>query len=691
MSISRSLQHAAVIHGAATMLLLSVSPTAAQTSPKPVTIDDLLGLKTASFAEIAPRGDQLAYEVDDRLFVTDIETQAEPRSLGNGSMPRWSPDREWLAFYSTESGSKQLWVVDVASGERRQVTDLDGGIRPNSRTRFSGWVGDAERFAWSPDGRSIAFASQVPLSGEPAETTTASGPRVLVLTGETPPAWTLAGVFAGGEAELASLPPPTASQIFIVDIETRSVTQLTRDSQQYYNPSWSPDGSRIVCGSSEGRGFVGYGSVASNIFEIDVATGATRAITSATEGNRRLPAYSPDGKSIAYVGNQSYALRAESVFLVPADGGKPRNITASLDRPVNAFLWTGDSQGLVLPVSDGVTGWIVRMDVETGDSEKLVETIAYSWTLSIAGSETLAWVETSPTSPSLIRILPTFDTPAQTIIDLNPQVEDWALGSQEIVRWKNSRGHDVEGVLIKPVRYVPRRRYPTIVDVYSMRKHGFQASTLLANQTLAARGYAVFFPNHRAPHMSSNYSKNPEYHEIARGPEGGDILLDDVMSGVDAIIEMGIADPNRLGINGYSNGATAAVYLLTRTRRFKAASAAAGFGDWLRGFFFSSEDPTLATLLGGRTPWTDLKAYTDLSAVYHADEIMTPLLLTVGDKDTGRLLDWIFLYNGLRRLGRNVTLVRYPEEGHVLSGWALKDYWNRMYDFFDDTLKGGRE
>ncbi len=152
------------------------------------------------------------------------------------------------------------------------------------------------------------------------------------------------------------------------------------------------------------------------------------------------------------------------------------------------------------------------------------------------------------------------------------------------------------------------------------------------------------------------------------------------------LIARGIADPERLGLWGFSNGASITNYLITRTDRFKAAVSCGGVSDWIEYFLLIDvDDFTQPDMFRGRTPWTDQPTYIAASAIYHLDRVKTPLLLVVGDRDR-TLLGHLYMFNGLRRLGREVTLVRYPEDGHVLKPASARDYDARVVSFFSKHL-----
>jgi dipeptidyl aminopeptidase/acylaminoacyl peptidase len=470
------------------------------------------------------------------------------------------------------------------------------------------------------------------------------------------------------------------SQLFIVDVVTRAITQLTKDEKIYFNPQWSPDGKRIACASSDGRPLSNGGVAASNIHLIDIASSKDSALTTGS-GGKRLPVWSPDGASIAYMGGEFFG--PESVYLVPARSGAPVNLTTSLNRSVTEFSWTMDSRSIIFSYIDGVSYPIARADARTGAVTNVSgDDAAYRSQVTV-GLDTVAWQQSNASSLGVIWVGKK-GRPPYVLIDLNPQIRDWLLGPSEVVRWKNSRAEELEGVLIKPVGYDPRGKYPLIVDGYPQTQMGFWSHT----HGLAARGYLVFFASPRSPVVWINPFKTQAFDQAVRGSKGWDIIYDDVMSGVDTLIQRGIADGDRLGLYGFSNGGAVVNALLTKTGRFKCAVSVAGaLGvDWFLPFFLATSDPFIPTAAGA-TPWQDPSLYIELSPIYHLDKVTTPILLADGDLDGSILLTDIEMYNALRWLGKEVTFLRYPDQGHGFTGDALKDFWERENAFFDKYLK----
>jgi len=245
----------------------------------------------------------------------------------------------------------------------------------------------------------------------------------------------------------------------------------------------------------------------------------------------------------------------------------------------------------------------------------------------------------------------------------------------------------MEGILIRPADYHEGQRYPLVVDPYPGLTFSLMSNTMGGNQALASRGYAVFFPRERTAHTWQNADRDEAFNMATRGPQGADLMMDDLMTGIDTVVKRGIADPDRMCLYGFSNGGAATNLIVTRTSRFKCAVSASGGSDWASAFFLSTGPRAYADLLGGVAPWENPSVYVTLSPIYHLDKVVTPMLLAVGDNENLGTLFQVEMYNGLRYLGRDVTLLRYPGQGHGLEGAALKDYWERVNAFLEKYLK----
>ena len=658
---------------------------------------DFARLQAIPYLQISPDGQQVAYVMAGQVWIGSVKPGIKPQAIGPGNLPTWSDDSGKLAFYSSQSGSQQLWVADARLRKAAQVTDVKGGISPDPRTRQSGSVNDILRVSWSPDGKQLVFASRVESATAKAEAAVpewqpanASLGKPLVLSNDTPAGWTLSGVFTtafGKPPEppkadgTTPLPKVRVNQLFVADLASKSVRQLTTDDSVYFQPTWSRDGRTIVCATSEGRD-PWTGPL--NLYAIDPETGTKKPLTTG-DGDKRMPKFSPDGKWIAYAGGDHFQMA--SVFLIPATGGSPVNAAAKVHRYILGFEWLPDSASLVLQTWDAVNWPLSRLRTTDGTVERLTSGAAMRQAFSVAGDGTIVWTQSDGAHFGQVFARRAHDGKSSEIFDANPQMRDWTLGAQEVVEWKNSRGETLEGVLLKPAGYQAGKRYPLIVDGYPAQPNGFKSTLMMGNQLWAAQGYAVFWPAARAPHTWMNSYREQAFQDAAKGPKGVEVLVDDVMSGVDELIRRGIVDPERMGLHGFSNGGGVVGYLVTHTNRFKCAVWIAGvYPDWVLPALIQT-DSTLAAFAGGPSVLEDPEFYVKLSAVYRLENVATPMLLAAGDNDGFFFLGAIELYNSLRALKKKVTLLRYAGQGHGFTGAALKDFSARESAFFEQHLK----
>lgn len=652
----------------------------------------------------------VAYSLNDTVWLSSTSTAAPAKRVAQGGMPHFSPTGDRLAFYSSASGSRQLWVFDVRTSRLGPVTRVPGGINVDVRTRFSGWIFDPLQYAWSPDGTRLVFTALAPARAPSAAThgsvsesdwtprgTSARG-APLVLTTDTPAEWTLLGVFRRDVtvslvgSKTADMRPivdqprqAKASHLFIANLLEGRTTLLTSDDGGYFNPDWSPDGTQIVAAAAGGRSLDGWGGPEdSDLCLFDLAS-RNRSCLGTGPGQKRLPRWSPDGKAIAYLGGPRFG--PSSVYVVEPAGGASMNATARLDRDVSGFDWGPTRNSLFVAYRDGLETPIARIDVRSGAYARVESGNVWPLGFGRFVERLPAWRQwPDGNSASRIRALGAIDSLPYTVVDLKDMDPLLLTIRQDIVEWRNSRGHELQGLILRP-REAPSSPLPLLVNAYS----GFtNVPSYHDEMRLAQEGFVVFLPNHRSPHMWMNLMKNAAYDAATSGAEAIDLLQDDVLSGIDTLIARGLIDSTRMCVYGQSNGGLSALYLLMRMHRFTCASVSApSTPDWPGSFFLDNPDGT-AKYLHGATPWSDPALYVALSPVYHADEVNIPLLLSVGDNDHERLLATVGLYNALRYLGRPVTLLRYAGQGHQLIGAARDDFMRRQVKFFRRYLTSGR-
>jgi dipeptidyl aminopeptidase/acylaminoacyl peptidase len=394
-------------------------------------------------------------------------------------------------------------------------------------------------------------------------------------------------------------------------------------------------------------------------------------------------ATSPDGKNLAWLDTDKEELNGPTYLFCSCrrqgPDTKPRPVSR---KPILAFRWAETSNSFWVIAGDGPDEPVSHLGTD-GHFEQITKTPAVRRRGGfVASGGAVAWVESDGAHYARIW---TRDREGRVRmrVDLNPQVAKWTLGKQEVIRWKNGAGEDLHGVLVRP----NGKRLPLIVDPYSSGRNGFLNVAVLGNYIFVKQGFAVFLPNHRAPHTLPAAMFGTDYVGRAKDRDPVDVLVDDVMSGVDELIRRGVADPDRLFLYGFSNGASSVNQLLTQTQRFRAAVSCAGVADWLVWYKerFATAGDFIAQFLGGRRPEDSLDLYHRISPFYQVDKIETPLLLAIGDKDT-RFSDTTRFYEALRTVGAPVTFITYPGDGHELSRASTEDYVRRTLDFFRSSL-----
>jgi dipeptidyl aminopeptidase/acylaminoacyl peptidase len=412
------------------------------------------------------------------------------------------------------------------------------------------------------------------------------------------------------------------------------------------------------------------------------------AVPTAVVGHQLKPAekrrLSPDGKKMAYIDVEIPVAGPSLLFCAC---GKPSTDPRPISRRVVIdFQWAADSNSLWVITVDGADEPVGRLFLD-GKFEKVSRQPALRRRGGFsAANDVVAWVETDGGHAGRLWLRDRSGN-VRMLVDPNPQMANWDIGTQEVVHWKNAHGEELQGILMKPKR---GSKFPLVVDPYSNWRNGFNNIASLGNYVFVKEGFAVFFPDHRAPLIQplSGFGEQYVGRSLTRDPI--DVLVDDVMSGVNDLVRHGVANPSRMFLYSTSNGASAINQLLTETRAFRAAVSHAGVADWL--LYYEEQkarqaDVLIAGFLGERTPEDSLELYRRISPVYQADKIKTPLILTVGEKDV-RLADAQRLNESLSKSGAPVTFVTYPNEGHEFSNpAAAEQHLRKAIEFFRDNSR----
>jgi dipeptidyl aminopeptidase/acylaminoacyl peptidase len=468
------------------------------------------------------------------------------------------------------------------------------------------------------------------------------------------------------------------SRLYWQPMGTAAPRRITNGRAHVVSFALSPSGETIVYAAHPTP--ANQDSLQSDLYTVDLKTLATKPLV-IQPGRDGDPSYSPDGKWIAFhsQGGSTNYFEKRDVAIIPAAGGPIRYITRGhpddVFRNGNVFTWSADSRVLIYTAGRGVEDVLVRHDLDTNQTTTLAGHIAGSASFDRVLSRAV-FLQVSSARPPEIVLLEGGST--RQLTHLHDDLERLPHFSCEVVRWKSRDGLPVEGMLWLPVGYKPGNRVPMLTELHGgptgVTLEAFPTPRTYPIQVYLQQGIAVFSPNFRG---SVNYGADFRLKNALSQGEGD---YGDVMTGIDSIIVRGIADPDRLGIMGWSYGGYLTASIVTKTNRFKAASIGAPATDWTT-YYGQTDGPkeVLATYFGG-TPWEVPESYARHSPRSRLKDIRTPCLLQVGQLDINHNGE---IYRALTDNHVDVEYVVYPREYHSISEPAhVRDVMERNLRWF---------
>ncbi|MDE3155129.1 MAG: S9 family peptidase [Acidobacteriota bacterium] len=591
----------------------------------PLTPEQTLDRRQPSDLNVSPDGRLVAFTVteppDGKSAARDIwlldvasgRARALTQATKVNDSPRWSPDGRTLAFLSSRSGSPQIYLLPMTGGEARPLTKGDDGVRA---------------FAWSPDGKRIAF-----LAPEPK-------PDI------KPP---------GGpddDAHVVDL-EDRPDRLWIVDVASGERRLVSPAGWEVDELQWRPQGDGLIVSATDQPA---NDRDTNRIYAIAADGGPMHELAAPTGPFGGLT-ISPDGKWLAYAGARVDGPEPHDLYVLPLgpDGGGPRNITAAhLDRPVRPFSWTKDDT-LLGVVQSGFTSRCDRIALD-GTVTPLPAFPVNPSDAAQLPSGALAFIGETTTEAPEVWLAP-LRGDAHAVTQLNAAWSAIPLVKPEFLQYKGFDGTDIEAALLRPAGATGPT--PLVVLVHGGPTGRWSDRFEPWGQLLAARGFAVLYPNIRG---STGYGER--FMESNRADWGG-ADFKDVMAGVDAMVQRGIADPARLGIGGWSYGGYMAEWAITQTTRFKAAVSGAGMAN-LMSEFGTEDGPSYDHWFWG-APYTKPEGFLQHSPVLFLSHAKTPTLILQGEADvTDPIGQSQELYRGLKWYGVDAEMVLYPREGHGL-------------------------
>jgi dipeptidyl aminopeptidase/acylaminoacyl peptidase len=558
-----------------------------------------------------------------------------------------------LAFLSDrgESGvdnpeaTTQIYLLRNEGGKAERLTSVPGGV---------------EDFAYSPDGKMIAFIARDQPTAKEQERQ------------------------AAGDDGIEVDRNFKYSRLWVASLADRKAVQITKKDFEINEFAWSPRGDEIALVVA--RTQMPEDSLLFSLVVVNRSTGdVARTLSTNVELTGGLR-WSPDGRWITFYEGPPTKEFSAWVSVVAASGsGTVRPLMKDYSGTVYALDWTADSKHLLAQSMAGTRQALLTIDSTTGAIRKLADFIGSQWDWSFStNGQTIVYAGQTSESPSDIWVW-NKDAQPLKITDFNPQTKSWRLGKVREVEWKNSKdGLTRRGVLITPPGYKAGNLYPTIVNTHPGDTPwwaGFHSKWWAWGQLLASNGYVVFLPNTRG------VSGEGWRLHAAIGHWGG-MAFQDLLDGVDYLVEQKIADPNRLGIGGWSNGGFMTEYAITRTTRFKAAVAQAGHSDMFS-LYGTSDLHAAMRLSNPASPYYNRKSYDDDSPITLIRNCRTPTLLIHGVNDRGVPVGQAYeFYRGLKDVGVETEMVVYPREGHSIQEYGHQlDVQKRVMAWFDKHLK----
>jgi dipeptidyl aminopeptidase/acylaminoacyl peptidase len=628
----------------ATLLTLLVLFTATATAQ---TWDPELHLKFKAVGtpRVSPDGKRVLYTINEAVmaadkseFVTQIwlanvaTKQNTQLTFGEKSStnPKWSPDGNWIAFTSNRKDNKnQLYLLSMNGGEAEPLTDGKSAVG---------------NFEWSPDGRSIAF-TMTDAKTEDEEKND---------KGKNDFRWVDENV--------------KLSRLYVLSIQKdangkREPRKLTTANYHVEGFDWSGDGSRIAFGHVKSP--IANDWPTSDISIVEVATGKTSVLANSPAAET-APLYSPDGNSIAVLASDNPPRWAQAgiIQIFSTNGGQPKNLVGSFDAQPFIAGWSSDNKRIYFSEPKGTGTQVYVLDVAANRIEEIKTTSAVIGGLSLNRSgTTFGFIRQTSDTPADVFVASVADFNPVQITNVHAGIKTPPMGRTEVITWKSKDGKQIEGLLTYPVGYQAGQRVPLILNIHG-GPAGVFLQTFLGGRgvyplaTFSSRGYAILRPN---PRGSSGYGT--EFRRANMRDWGfGD--YQDLMTGVDRVLEMGVADPERLGVMGWSYGGFMTSWIVTQTSRFKAASAGAPVTN-LMSFNGTADIPAFIPDYFGGQFWEISELYQKHSPMFNVKNVMTPTMIQHGEADIRVPISQGYeFYNALKVKGVPTRMLVLPRQPH---------------------------
>jgi dipeptidyl aminopeptidase/acylaminoacyl peptidase len=605
---------------------------------KLLTALDLMKVAVVGNPRISPDGTRVAYTVTETKMEKDKEwknisqiwvvptPRGKPQQYTRGdksaSAPEWSPDGTMLAFLSDreKDGERQVWMIRADGGEAWAVTTHKGGVTG---------------FHFSPDGKQLLLSATDQPAKDEEDRKKVKDDTIVI------------------DRDIKM------SHLWLWNVEKKEEKRLTEGNFTVSDPQWSPDGTRITY-TTRPTPKADDGSF-SDVWVMTASGGEKKKLVT-DPGSSDTARWSPDGEWIAYTGSPDNGggVSTSYLYLIAAHRGSPKQLTTKFDLSVGPPVWARDGKTIYFTANVREANEAFAADVSTGAVQQLSK---------IGGSLTIT--EISADGKSFVGTLSSHQDPAEVyesnrlfslyfqLTDHNSWFNDYAVGRTEVVKWKSKDGTEIEGLLTKPVGYEPGKKVPLLLNPHGGPTGASINSFNGTAQVLAANGFAILQPNFRG-----STGKGLAFAQANKNTWGkGD--YEDCMTGVDAMIAAGVADPDRLGAFGWSYGGYMTFWILTQTDRFKAVSPGAGLTNIYSMYSQNDIQRYLRWFYSDKSPWDAQELYWDRSPMKYVRNVKTPTMIMHGQVDTRvPIAQAQEFYMALKEMKVPVEFVVYPRENH---------------------------
>ena len=644
--------------------VLAASTVYAQSSDENVlTSIEIFDLEVASETQISPDGSQVAYvrramdimtdRARNNIWIVDADGDNHRPILSGAdsySSPRWSPSGDRIAYVTAAEGrGTEIHVRWMDSGQTAMLTNV---------TESPGSI------AWSPNGEHIAFTMFVPADGP----SLATPPKKPEGAEWADPVKVIDRLYyrADGRGYLDI----GNTHIFVIPADGGTPRQLTSGDYNHTGPlSWSPDGARIAFSANRIDDYE-LNPTKSEIWTVEVADGTLTQLTD-RDGPDTAPTYSPDGRSIAYLGYDDEKMGYHNIhaYVMDADGSNSRDITPDLDRQISQIRWAGASNRLYVRYDDSGETMLATLSMN-GSLDVIADDVSgvsigrpyTSGSFSVADNGAYAYTAGSPLRPANVAAGRRGRDP-QVLTSLNEDLLGHkTLGEVEELTWESVGGLEIEGWIVKPPGFDENQQYPLILEIHGGPFAAYGPHFSAEIQLMAAAGYVVLYTNPRGS-TSYGYDFANEIHHNYPSQD-----YDDLISGVDAVIERGYVDPEQLFVTGGSGGGVLTAWIVGNTDRFAAAVSAKPVINWISTVLTTDIAAFMPEYWFDSPPWEDFEGYWARSPLSLVGNVSTPTMLLTGEQDHRTPIpESEQYYQALKLRGIDTALVRIPGASHGIA------------------------